>query len=175
MFTRAPTLETVRLILRHLTIDDFDALARSWASAETVKYMGGVPQDLEMSWGRLLRYIGHWQVLGYGYWAVCEKTSGQFVGALGIQNQKRDINPALEYPEAGWVLLPEACGKGYATEALTAVLQWSDTHLAVPLCCIIDDDNTPSIQLAEKMGFQFRHYADYHHKSVGMMVRPFRL
>ena len=173
MLIQAPTLETARLILRHLTLDDFAALAESWANPETVKYMGGIPHDNEMSWGRLLRYIGHWQVLGYGYWAIDEKASGQFVGTIGLQNQKRNITPALEYPEAGWVLLPAACGQGYASEALTSVLEWSDSTLASPLCCIIDEDNLASIHLAQKMGFQFRHYVDYHHKSLCMMVRPY--
>ncbi|MBS0847091.1 GNAT family N-acetyltransferase [Citrobacter sp. JGM124] len=172
MLTQAPTLETARLVLRHLTLNDFDSLAASWANAETVKYMGGTPHDPEVSWGRLLRYIGHWQVMGYGYWAICEKESGQFVGTIGLQDQKRNITPALEYQEAGWVLLPAACGKGYASEALTAVLEWSDSTFGAPVCCIIDDDNVPSIHLAEKMGFQFIHYADYHNKAVRMMVRP---
>jgi len=172
MLTQAPTLETSRLVLRQLTLDDYDALAACWANPETVKYIGGgKPQSPEMSWGRLLRYIGHWQVLGYGCWAICEKEGGQFVGTVGLQNQKRSITPALEYPEAGWTLIPSACGKGYATEALTAVLAWADTTFAEPVCCIINDENLPSIRLAEKMGFQFKHDVDYQHQRVRMMVR----
>lgn len=173
MLTQAPTLETPRLLLRQLTLDDYDALAACWASPETVKYIGGgQPHDGELSWGRLLRYIGHWQLLGYGYWAVCEKASGQFIGTVGIQNQKRNLTPVLEYPEAGWTLSPAAGGKGFATEALTAILAWADSTFLGPLCCIIDDDNQPSIRLAERVGFQFRHYVEYHNKTIRMMVRP---
>lgn len=172
MCTQAPTLETERLVLRQLTLDDYDALAACWASPETVRYIGdGQPQNHEISWGRLLRYIGHWQLLGYGYWAVCDKATGQLIGSMGIQDQKRNLTPVLEYPEAGWTLIPTASGKGYATEGLTAVLAWADNHFSGPLCCIIDDDNLPSIRLAERVGFQFKHYVNYHNKAVRMMVR----
>lgn len=172
MLTQAPTLETSRLRLRPLTLADYDALVTCWASPETVRYIGsGQPQDSEMSWGRLLRYIGHWQLLGYGYWAVCEKESGLLIGTMGIQNQKRNLTPVLEYPEAGWTLSPTATGQGFATEALTAILAWADSTFAEPLCCIIDDDNQPSIRLAERMGFQFQHYVEYHNKMVRMLVR----
>ncbi|MCS3430399.1 GNAT family N-acetyltransferase [Klebsiella sp. BIGb0407] len=173
MLTQAPTLETARLRLRQLTLDDYAALVACWASPDTVRYIGsGQPQDSEMSWGRLLRYIGHWQLLGYGYWAVCEKDSGLLIGTVGIQNQKRNLTPALEYPEAGWTLSPTATGQGFATEALTAVLTWADSTFAGPVCCIIDDENQPSIRLAERMGFRFRHYVEYHNKKVRMLVRP---
>lgn len=172
MLTQAPTLETPRLLLRQFTLDDYDALAACWASPETVKYIGGQRQDGEMSWGRLLRYIGHWQLLGYGYWAVCEKATGQVIGSVGIQNLKRNLTPQLEYPEAGWTLSPTAGGKGFATEALTAMLAWADSVFAEPICCIIDEDNLRSIRLAERMGFQFKHYVEYHNKTIRMMVRP---
>lgn len=173
MLTQAPTLETSRLRLRQLTLDDYEALVTCWANPDTVRYIGsGQPQDSEMSWGRLLRYIGHWQLLGYGYWAVCEKESGLLVGTMGIQDQKRNLTPRLKYPEAGWTLSPTATGQGYATEALTAILAWADSNFTEPLCCIIDDDNLPSLRLAERMGFQFRHYVEYHNKRVRMLVRP---
>lgn len=173
MLTQAPILETERLVLRQLTLDDYDALVSCWASPETVRYMGGQPQDSEQSWSRLLRYVGHWQLLGYGYWAVCEKQHGLVIGTMGIQDQKRALTPRLPYPEAGWTLSPTACGQGYATEALAAILAWSDTSLAGSLCCIIDDDNLASIRLAQRMGFQFEHHVEYHNKRIQMLVRPF--
>ncbi|WP_279044966.1 GNAT family N-acetyltransferase [Cedecea davisae] len=173
MFTEAPRIETERLILRHFTLDDYPALVACWSDPEMVKFIGGgKPQDKEMSWGRLLRYIGHWQALGYGYWALFEKQSGHFVGAFGFQNAQRDLTPALEYPEAGWTLIPAAHGKGYAVKALEAVLGWADECFDVPVCCIIDDDNQRSIRLAERFGFRFQHYVDYHNKQVRMLVRP---
>ncbi|WP_435953239.1 GNAT family N-acetyltransferase [Dryocola sp. BD626] len=173
MVTEAPRLETDRLVLRHFTLDDFDALAACWADPEMVKFIGGgLPQSAEMSWGRLLRYIGHWQALGYGYWAVFEKDTRRYIGSFGFQDAHRDLTPALEHPEAGWTLIPAVHGKGYATEALAAIIDWADTAFTGPVCCIIDDDNQRSIHLAERFGFRFEHYVTYHVKQVRMLARP---
>lgn len=173
MVTEAPRLETDRLVLRHFTLDDFDALAACWADPEMVKFIGGgLPQSAEMSWCRLLRYIGHWQALGYGYWAVFEKDTSRYIGSFGFQDAHRDLTPALEHPEAGWTLIPAVHGKGYATEALAAIIDWADTAFTGPVCCIIDDDNQRSIHLAERFGFRFEHYVTYHGKQVRMLARP---
>ncbi|WP_174522169.1 GNAT family N-acetyltransferase [Cedecea neteri] len=173
MITEAPRLETERLILRHFTLDDYEALVACWSDPEMVKFIGsGKPQDGEMSWARLMRYIGHWQALGYGYWALFEKQSGRFVGSFGFQEVKRNLTPALEHPEAGWSLIPAVHGQGYAAEALSAVLNWADNNFSGPVCCIIDDDNQRSIGLAERFGFTFQHYVEYHGKQIRMFLRP---
>ena len=69
-----------------------------------------------------MRYVGHWALLGYGYWAVRDKLSGEYLGSIGFSNFLRDITPALDAPEMGWTLVSSAHGKGYATEALRAAL-----------------------------------------------------
>ncbi|MGU3523123.1 GNAT family N-acetyltransferase [Enterobacteriaceae bacterium C23F] len=173
MLTQAPRLETERLVLRQFTVDDFAALTAFWADPGVVKFIGGEPQSAEASWSRLLRYIGHWQALGYGYWAVFEKQTDRYVGQFGLQEAKRDLTPALEFPEAGWALTPSVHGKGYAKEALDAMLQWADTELKMPLCCIIDEENQRSVHLAEQFGFRFEHNVTYHGKPVGRYTRPY--
>lgn len=125
----APTLITERLRLDAHMLDDFDSLAALWADPQVVRYIGGTPRDREDSWGRLMRYVGHWALLGYGYWAVRDKQSGEYLGSIGFSNFLRDITPALDAPEMGWTLVSSAHGKGYATEALRAALAWGKTHL----------------------------------------------
>lgn len=169
---QAPRLETERLILKQFTLDDFPALMASWSTPEMAKINGGENPAAEMVWARLLRYIGHWHALGYGYWAVFEKTTGHYAGSLGFQDAHRDITPELKYPEAGWTLIPEVRGKGYASEALSAVLLWGDQTFSSPVCCIIDEENIPSNYLAERFGFQFQGYVNYRGKRVRMLVRP---
>jgi RimJ/RimL family protein N-acetyltransferase len=168
---QAPQLETERLILKQFTLEDFHALMECWATPEMVKINGGESPTPEMVWTRLLRDIGHWQMLGYGYWAVFEKSTNRYAGSFGFQDAHRDITPALEYPEAGWTLMPEVWGKGYATEALAAILQWADKTFSSPVCCIIDEENKRSNYLAERFGFQFQHYAHYRGKQVRLLVR----
>lgn len=154
MTTDAPTLETIRLILRPHRVEDYVACRKLWGDADVVRHIGGVTQDAQAVWFRLLRYAGMWSMLGYGMWVIEERDSGAFLGEAGLLSAERGL-PELEgVPEAGWVLAPEAWGRGIATEAMHAVLDWADAHLYAPsLRCIIDPDNLASIKVAEKLGF----------------------
>jgi RimJ/RimL family protein N-acetyltransferase len=62
-----PVIETQRLILRGHRLEDFDALAAMWADPHVARFIGGKPATQEESWARLLRYAGHWRLLGFGY------------------------------------------------------------------------------------------------------------
>lgn len=126
-------------------------------------YMGGKPLTPEECWTRFLRYAGHWAVLGFGYWVVEEKQTGDFVGEVGLGNFKRDLQPSLGgMPELGWVLTPAQQGKGYATEAAQAVLRWGRQHFAAnEFSCIIHPEHRASINVARKCGFTTECYADY--------------
>jgi RimJ/RimL family protein N-acetyltransferase len=160
MTTRAekalvPCLETPRLILRGHRRDDFASVAAMWGDLEVAKHVSGKPSTPEESWARMLRYAGLWHLLGFGYWAVEEKASGRFAGEVGLGNFKREVEPPLgDDPEAGWVLMPWAHGKGYATEAMSAALAWSDAHLQKATVCIMAPENPASIRVAEKCGFR---------------------
>ena len=127
----APNIETDRLRLRAHRIADFPDLSAMWADPVVVRHIAGRPSTPEESWSRLLRYAGLWPLLGFGYWAVEERATGRFVGDVGLADFHRDMTPPLgDAPEAGWALAPWSHRKGYATEAMRAVLAWSDVELA---------------------------------------------
>ena len=155
MPSEIPILETPRLRLRGHRVDDFDACCALWADPEVVRHTTGKPQTREEVWARLLRYIGHWELLGYGFWALEEKASGNFIGEVGFADFKRTLDPPLgDTPEIGWVLVPGAHGKGYATEAVRAAIVWGDEHLgAVRTACLIHPENAASIRVAGKCGY----------------------
>ncbi|MGE0828272.1 MAG: GNAT family N-acetyltransferase [Hyphomonadaceae bacterium] len=163
MTAPAPRLETARLILRAHTIDDFEPMAAMWADPAVTRYIGGRPSARDETWARLLRYIGHWAALGYGFWAIEEKQSGRFLGEAGFADFKRAFDPPMIVPEMGWSLAPAAQGQGYATEAVRAALAWGDAHFgASPTRCIIDPANAASIAVATKCGY--REIARTHYK-----------
>jgi len=153
---QVPTLETERLKLRGHRLDDFVASAAMWADPIVTRYIRGRPLTEEESWTRLLRYVGHWALLGFGYWVVEEKATGNFIGEVGFADYKRNLEPWLkDTPEIGWVLASQVRGKGYATEAVRAAIVWSDAHFGSSrTACIIDPENLPSIRLAEKCGYR---------------------
>lgn len=159
----APLLETRRLRLRGHRPNDHAALSAIWADPEVVRFIGGTPSTAHDSWLRLLRYAGLWKLLGYGFWAIEEKTGGRMLGDIGYMDVKRGMAPSLDgMPEVGWVLATDAHGRGYASEALAAVLTWGDAHFgAHRAACIIHPANTPSIRLAVKAGFRFAHETTY--------------
>jgi len=165
-----PTIETERLILRGHTPEDFPAFAAMWADPVVTRFIGGAPLAEEDAWSKYLRVAGHWALLGYGFWSIVEKASGQRVGEAGILNVKRDTNPSFrDVPEIGWGLLPAVHGKGYATEAVKAILEWAEDRFGkVRMVCIIDPENTPSLRVAERCGFH--EYARTTYKGEAIII-----
>src|ERR1700736_5753720 len=88
-------METERLRLRGHTIEDASKVKALWSDSEVTRYIGGKPLTDEECWSRLLRYVGHWSLLGFGFWIVEEKLTGDFVGEVGFSDYKRDLEPAL--------------------------------------------------------------------------------
>jgi len=103
-----------------------------------------------------LRYIGHWAFLGFGYWAVEEKATGNFIGEIGFADLKRNLEPPLgDTPEIGWVFASQFHGKGYASEAVRAAVAWGDAQFGRSrTACIIHPENLASIRVAEKCGYR---------------------
>lgn len=144
-----------------------------WADPAVVRFIGGVPSTRQQTWSRLLTYMGHWQALKYGYWAIEEKATGAFTGEVGFADFKRDIIPAMQnVPELGFALVSSAHGKGYATEAVNAVLAWGDAHLpSKRTVCMVNEGNTASLRIVEKAGYQRFERAEFNGTPVLFLER----
>ena len=154
----APEIRTERLRMRPHRRDDAPHILELWQDPVVVRHFGGQPMLGEDCWSRLLRYVGHWAVNGYGLWAVEELESGEFIGDVGLFEGRRDLGERFDSaPEAGWVLLPIGHGKGYAREAMNAALRWGESEHGWPrTVCMIDPENLASIRTAAALG-----YAEY--------------
>ena len=167
-----PFLETERLTLRSHRLEDFVHCSAMWADTEVTRYIGGKPCTEEESWARLLRYAGHWSLLGFGYWVVEEKTVGNFIGEVGFADYKRDLQPLRGIPEIGWAFTTQARGKGYATEAVCAAVAWGDAHFPTPrTACIIHPENLASIRVAEKCNYRPFQRTTYQSHPTIMFIR----
>jgi len=117
-----------------------------------------------------------WSLIGYGYWIVEDAASGQYIGEVGFGDHRRVMEPSIVgIPEIGWVLGSAFFGRGYATEAVSAALAWSDANLADPqVVCIINAANADSIRVAEKCGFGDSHLTTFRGDSTLLFRRRAR-
>ncbi|KQV43332.1 MULTISPECIES: GNAT family N-acetyltransferase [unclassified Rhizobium] len=170
---QVPTIETDRLRLRPYRRTDFDHYAALFADPQVTRFIGGVPFSREQSWTRFLRQVGMWHYFGFGFLALQDKETGQLIGEAGFHDLHRVITPSLEGKmETGWALSPAAHGKGYATEAVSAMLRWGDQyHPALKKACIIDIENVASIRVATKLRFHEVRRTTYHGANVILFER----
>lgn len=168
-----PILETERLVLRPYNVDDFDDCLAMWSDPAVVGSIPLPPSTQEDAWARTLRYVGHWHSFGYGFWAAREKSSGRFVGDIGLADFKRIISVDIAgVPEAGWVMASWAHGKGFATEAVRAVHDWFETRFGpTRTICLINAGNAASLRVADRCGYKEWARADYHGKPTIVLER----
>jgi len=154
--TTAPELLTDRLLLRQHRQSDFAALHRQWSDPENTEHITGKASTEAESWTRLLRYAGHWNLLGFGYWAICRKDNGCYLGEAGfLQTTPPDQDGIDPVPEAGWILGKEHTGMGYGLEAVSRILHWADAEANwAKTECVITQPNLRSAALACKLGYQ---------------------
>ena len=150
-----PIVETARLTLRPHRLADFDASFAMWSDPVVTRYIGGKPSTEQQTWSRLMGYVGHWSLLGFGYWVIEEKSTGSFVGEVGFADFRRVIAASMrDVPEIGWTLDSRFHGRGYATEAVRAAVAWGDVRFGpVRTVCLISAANVASIRVAQKSGY----------------------
>jgi RimJ/RimL family protein N-acetyltransferase len=146
-----PVLHTERLVLRGFTRDDFEPFSTIVADPEVVRYLdNGAPISREDCWRGMALFIGHWHLRGYGWWAVEDRATGDFLGRIGLYNPEGW--PGIE---VGWLLRRDAWGAGFATEGAVAAVNFAfDVVGAAHVISLIDPRNARSIRVAEKLGEQ---------------------
>lgn len=166
-------INTERLILRRHTLQDTDLVFQLAADPAVLQFIRGAPASREDAWHRLLRYAGHWSLLGFGMFAVVERATNQFIGEVGLADFQRGLGDDFDgTPEAAWLFKGSSHGKGYALEAMTAALDWFDAHaFSSRSVCIIEPRNTASIRLAEKLGFSYYGQGCYRNSDVNKYER----
>ena len=143
------SLETERLVLRMFRESDTDAYAEMVGDPEVMRFLGGgQPVPRAEAWRNMAMILGHWQLRGYGMWAVEEKATGEMVGRVGCW--RPEGWPGLE---VGWTLRRRFWGRGYATEAARASLSYAFTTLGqTRVISLIAPENVNSIRVAERLG-----------------------
>ncbi len=123
-------LETESLILRRFTTEDVDNLVELDSDPAVMRYVTGglaTPRH-EVETEVLPAYLDYYERFeGLGYWAVVEKSSGEFIGWFEFRPQ----GDATDEVELGYRLRASAWGKGYATEGARLLIDKGFEELGV--------------------------------------------
>ncbi|MEZ9526330.1 GNAT family N-acetyltransferase [Enterovibrio norvegicus] len=159
-------LETRRLLLRQWKDDDYLPFAALNANAEVMRYF---PEPLSRSksdelGSRIRSLISE---RGWGFWAVELKSTGQFMGFVGLHTQDENSGiPDVPFIEIGWRLASEFWGMGYAPEAAEKALQYAFEDLDTPsVYAFTVLDNLPSQRVMVKIGMVNSHN-DFDHPKL---------
>lgn len=142
-----PVIQTERLTLRPIALEDFPRWAEMMADPEAARFLGGA-QPAATAWRGFMTMAGAWSLTGVSMFSVIERDSGLWLGRIGPWRPH-------DWPgtEVGWGLHPEAQGKGYGVEAAIAAIDYAFDVLGwTEVIHCIDPDNLPSIRLAERIG-----------------------
>jgi RimJ/RimL family protein N-acetyltransferase len=124
-------VETERLILRQFTADDVDNLVELDGDPDVMRYLTGgrtTPRE-EIETKTLPAFLGYYERPGgYGFWAVVERSTGEFLGWFHFRPGEGAPD---DEPELGYRLRKSAWGQGYAAEGSRALIRRGFSELGV--------------------------------------------
>jgi len=154
---KAAVLETGRLVLRRLSMDDAPFLLELLNEPSFLRYIGDKGVRTEADARRYVEMgpVASYERFGFGLWRVELKESGEAIGMCGLL--KRDALPDVD---VGFAFLPRHWSKGYAFESASAVVAHARNAFGLKrVVAITSPDNVASIRLLEKLGFRFERMA----------------
>jgi len=170
------SLETERLILRPITMDDLDALAAMFADPEVMLYLPtGSPRTREATQAELEHMVWHWQEHGFGAYAVVLKETGAVMGYCELQylhvepyGVTEETLPDPNEVEIGYGIDKPYWNQGYTKEAAREVLKFGFERLGLErIVAGIHDENTASRRILEGLGmvetWELNFYGDEPH------------
>jgi RimJ/RimL family protein N-acetyltransferase len=151
MIAVLPRLDTSRLTLRPPNAEDFDAYAAFMSDPATAEPIGGV-QPRAAAWRGFMTMAGAWSLQGFAMFSVIEKSTGRWIGRVGPWRPE-----GWPGTEVGWGIVQDCWGRGYATEAATAAIDWAIDALGwTDIIHVIAPTNARSQAVARKLGSRNR-------------------
>lgn len=149
-------IDTARLHLRRFTDADRETVARWNADQEFTRHLAGV-QMREQSDEAFDRWQRHWDEHGFGLLAVTWRETGELIGRTGPQYHRMWPHD----PEIGWALDPTWWGRGIATEAGAASVEWAFGPLDFArVVSITTEPNLASRNVMAKLGFRIHEHVE---------------
>ncbi|WP_106794868.1 GNAT family N-acetyltransferase [Aquimarina sp. Aq78] len=151
-------IETERLLLKEITLDDKEEMFQLHSNFDVQKYTGEpLVESIEEMEQAIQTRIYDYKKYGYGRWATFLKNGMQFVGWAGLA-----YLPEFDEIDLGYRFSPKYWGMGFATEASHAILRYGFDKLELRrIIAIAMKENIASIRVMEKVGMEFDKFAPY--------------
>ncbi len=156
-------IETERLLLREITLEDIDGMYALDSDPEVHTYLGNNPvtdknQIVDVINFIRQQYVDH----GIGRWAIIDKSTNDFIGWTGLKFVKELTNNHINYYDLGYRLRRTYWGKGIATESAIASLAYAFQKLkADAVYAMADTANVGSNNILQKLGMKLIETFDY--------------
>ena len=155
---------TPRLLLRPWREADKAPFARMNANPEVRRYFPGLLTEAESN-AAVDRYQADDSEHGYTFWAAELRSTGEFIGFVGLHPPNPAYNFPPGAPELGWRLDQPFWGRGYATEAALACRDFAFNELSAPAVgAVTTVTNEPSMNVMHKLGM--KHVSNFMHPEI---------
>mgnify|MGYP001456117159 CR=1 FL=1 len=156
-----PVLETERLLLRPIQPDDAELQFRTLNSPAITEHLGG-PLELDAIAQKHARAMDLFAREGFSFLMIIERATGEMVGHCGLKRVDHEAAKNRGDFEIGWIIRDDRWRRGYAMEAVRAVLEWAFvTHGAPHVVALTSHRNVASWGLMEKLGMERRADLDF--------------
>ena len=166
-FAQYPSIETKRLLLRPVTLDDAEAMFEYASDRENTRYTFPTNQSLEEPKNNIAQF---YLANPLGRWGIELKSNGQFIGTIDLHK----IDPILKKAAIGYIINKKYWNQGLTTEANRAVIELAFEKIGMNKLTALHDKNNPaSGRVMEKSGMCFSHeepYARMDNKEPGRII-----
>ncbi|MEO6173892.1 MAG: GNAT family N-acetyltransferase [Flavobacterium circumlabens] len=160
-------IETERLILREFLLSDVEGMFELESNPNVHTYLGNKPiTHIDESLAYIEFVQQQYKDFGTGRWAVILKETNEFLGWSGIKFITTEINNHKDFYEIGYRFIEKHWGKGYATEAGKAFIDYAFKVMkAESLYAYANAGNENSRRILEKLGLQYVNSFEYEGES----------
>ena len=161
------SIETERLLLRELGLSDAERMFELDSNPNVHLFLGNKPvKHIDESIYQIKNIQQQYIDFGIGRWAVILKETNEFLGWSGIKFITNEINNHKDFYEIGYRFIEKYWGKGYATEAGKAFVDYAFNEMKVEaLYAYADAGNKDSRKILEKLGLQYVNSFEYEGES----------
>ncbi|MET4133106.1 RimJ/RimL family protein N-acetyltransferase [Porphyrobacter sp. MBR-155] len=157
----AAVLTTPRLALRAIAVDDLDPHMALLNTPAVMQYLGGV-QTREVIAAKHAASRASFAAEGFGFMMMEERATGDIVGHCGLRRVAHPLAPNPHDFEIGWLVREDRWRRGYALEAMHAVVDWGFGVIGAPqIVALTCAANVGSWRLMEKLGMERREDLDF--------------